>query len=151
MMWLDKQGVDAANCYDRVAHHTVSLLFKHLVCQKKAVHLMLTAIEEMKYYLRTAHGDSKSFIGHEIYVRFQGLCQRNGAAPAGWAVVSIAVLGAHKKKAHGGHWVCPISRRIGHLAEIMFGDDNDLIHIDMGKDQTADEAQFHLQNSVTSW
>ena len=84
-------------------------------------------------------------------MKFQGLCQGNGASPAGWAVISITILGAHKKKGHGGHFVCPISRRTGHLAAILFVDDNDLIHIDMGKDQTADEASYDLQTSIASW
>ena len=105
----------------------------------------------MKYYLRTAYGDSKNFRGHKIEVKFQGLCQVNGAAPANWAVISIVILGAHKKKGYGGHFVCPISRRSGHLLAILFVDDNDLIHVDMGKDQSADEAVYDLQRSIVSW
>lgn len=79
-----------------------------------------------------------------------GLCQGNGAAHAGWAVISITIIGAHKINGHGGHFVCPISWRAGHLAVILFVDNDDLIHIDMGKYQTADEAHFDLQSSVTS-
>ena len=80
----------------------------------------------MKYYLRTAYGDSKNFRGHKISVKFQGLCHGNGAAPAGWAVISITILNTHKKKGHGGKILCPISQRTGHLAAILFVDDNDL-------------------------
>ena len=58
----------------------------------------------MKYYLRTKYEDFKNFRGHKIIVRFQGLCQDNGTAPAVWAVNSIVVLGAHKKKGRGGHY-----------------------------------------------
>ena len=57
------------------------------------MHAMLTTIEEMKYFLRTAYGDSKKFRGHKILVKFQGLCQGNGAASAGWTVISITILG----------------------------------------------------------
>ena len=63
---------------------------------------MLTAIQDMKYFLRTACGDSTEFAGSTIEVKFQGLCQGNGAAPAGWAVISITILHAHKAKGHGG-------------------------------------------------
>ena len=70
---------------------------------------------------------------------------------AGWAVISITILNAHKKKGHGGKFVCPISQRTGHLAAILFVDDNDLIHIDMDQDQTAAEAHEDLQASVNSW
>ena len=144
-------SVDAANCYDSVAHAIASLTCQAFGVPAEAVHSMLTAIEDMKYYLRTAYGDSKNFRGHKIAVKFQGLCQGNGAAPAGWAVISIVILGAHKKKGHGGHFVCPISRRTGHLSAILFVDDNDLIHVDMGKDQSADEAAYDLQRSIDSW
>ena len=36
-------------------------------------------------------------------------------------------------------------------AAILFVVDNDLIHIDMGQDQTVAEAHGDLQNSVYSW
>ena len=84
-------------------------------------------------------------------MKFQGLCQGNGAAPAGWAVISITILNTHKKKGHGGKFVCPILQRTGHLAEILFVDNNDLIHIDMDQDQTAAEAHEDLHASVNSW
>ena len=112
---------------------------------------MLYTIEEMKYFLRTAYGDSKNFRGHKISVKFQGLCQGNGAAPAGWAVISITILNTHRKKGHGGKFVCPISQRTGHLAAILFVDNNNLIHIEMYQDQTAAEAHEDLQESVNSW
>ena len=143
--------MDAANCYDRVAHPIASLTFQAFGVPEKAVHAMLTTIEEMKYFLRTAYGDSKNFRGHKILVKFQGLCQGNGAASAGWTVISITILGAHKRKDHGARFVCRISRRKEHVAAILFVDDNDLIHIDMNKDQTALEAHTDLQASVNSW
>ena len=52
---------------------------------EKAIETMLTAIEEMKYFLRIAYGDSKEYVGSTIEVKFQGLCQGNGADPEGWA------------------------------------------------------------------
>ena len=47
--------------------------------------------------------------------------------------------------------MCPISQRTGHLAAILFVDDNDLIHIDMDQDHTAAEAHEGLQASINSW
>ena len=104
-----QSSVDAANCYDSVAHTIASLVFQSFGVPEEAVQSMLTTIEEMKYFLRTAYGDSKNFRGSKIEVKFQGLCQGNGAAPAGWAVISIVILGAHKQKGHGAKFVCPIS------------------------------------------
>jgi hypothetical protein len=112
---------------------------------------MLTAIEEMKYFLRTAYGDSKEFAGSTIEVKYQGLCQGNGAAPAGWAVISITIIGAHKRKGHGGYFVCPISNLEGQLAAILFVDDTDLIHIRMDRNESVEEAHAALQSSIISW
>ena len=112
---------------------------------------MLSTIKEMKYYLRTAYRDSKKYRGQKISVKFQGLCQGDRSAPSGRAVISITILNTHKKKGHGGKFVCPISQRTGHLAAILFVDDNDPIHIDMDQYQTAAEAHEDLQASVNSW
>ena len=40
---------------------------------------------------------------------------------------------------------------MGHLAEILFVDKNDLINIDMNQDQTAAEAHEYLQACINSW
>ena len=144
------ESVDAANCYNSVAHTIASLTCQAFGVPAEVVYLMITTIEDMKYYLRRTYGDSKNFRGHKIAVKFQGLCQGNGAAPAGWAVISIVIIGAHKKKGHGGHFVCPISCRTGHLSTILFVDDNDLVHVDMRKDQSVDEATHDLQRSIGS-
>ena len=144
-------SIDAANCYDSIAHAIASLVFQAFGVPEGAIESMLTAIEEMKYFLRTAYGDSKEFAGSTIEVKYQGLCQGNGAAPAGWAVISITIIGAHKRKGHGGYFVCPISKLEGHLAAILFVDDTDLIHIRMDKNESCTEAHAALQSSIVSW
>ena len=78
---------DTDNCYDSVAHAIASLVFQAYGVPEEVVQSMLSTIEEMNYYLRTAYGDSKNYRGHKISVKFQGLCQGNGAAPAEWAVL----------------------------------------------------------------
>ena len=45
----------------------------------------------------------------------------------------------------------PEDQQTGHLAAILFVDNNDLIHIDMDHDQTAAEAHEDLQASVNIW
>ena len=144
-------SIDAANCYDSIAHAIASLVFQAFGVPEEAVESMLTALEEMKYFLRTAYGDSSDFAGSSLSVKFQGLCQGNGAAPAGWAVISITILHAHKGKGHGGHFVCPISNLSGHLAAILFVDDTDILHVNLNKDETVHEAHEALQASVHNW
>ena len=59
---------------------------------EEGVQSMLLAIQEIKSFLRTVYGDSKDYAGSTVDVKFQGLCQVNRAAPAGWAVISITIL-----------------------------------------------------------
>ena len=69
----------------------------------------------------------------------------------GWAVISIVILGAHKRKGHGAKFVCPVLLAKGGLSAILFVDDTDVIHFDMEKNETALEAHASLQGSVESW
>ena len=141
-------SIDAANCYNSIAHAIASLGFQAFGVPGEAVESMLTAIEEMKYFLQTAYADSCDFAGSSLLIKFQGLCQGNGAVPAGWAVISITILHAHKVKGHGEHFVCPISNLSGHLTAILFVDDTDILHINLNKDETVHEAHDALQTSV---
>ena len=145
-------SVDAENCYDRVAHAIVSLIFQSYGIPLTAAKTMLTAIQEMKFYLRTAFGDSKDFAGATLEIKTQGLCQGNGAAPAGWAVVSITILSAHKRKGHGAKLVFPLfNTRAGTLSAVLYVDDSDVIHLNMTEDEEVEVTHESLQESVWNW
>ena len=105
----------------------------------------------MKCFLQTAYGDSKNFSGSTINLKFQGICQGSGAAPAGWAVISITIICAHKRKGHGGHFLCPICNLTGHLAALLFVDDTDLIHINLKAEETVTVAHQFMQDSISNW
>ena len=105
----------------------------------------------MKYFLWTAYGDSKNFDDSTIELNFQGLCQGSGAAPAGWAVISITIICAYKRKGHGGHFVCPISNMTGHLAALLFVDDKDMIHNNLKAEETLTVSHQAIQDSISNW
>ena len=144
-------SVDADNCFDRIAHAMASLCFQAFGVSSQTAQAMLQTIQEMKFFLRTAYGDSKTFAGSTIEFKTQGLCQGNGAAPAGWAIVSIVILNAHKGKGHTATFRCPITHREGVLSAILFVDDTDLLHINMWRREELEETHESLQASVTSW
>jgi hypothetical protein len=112
---------------------------------------MLSTIQDMKFFLRTGFGDSKAYAGSTDGKKTQGLCQGNGAAPAGWTVTTIAMLKAHRRKGHGVHLLCPISRRMIHLAGTLFVDDTDLKHFEMNRAKTPSKAHAALQSSIHNW
>jgi hypothetical protein len=113
--------VDAANCYDRIAHAIALLVCQLFGVPQEAIGSMLRTIQEMNFFLCTTYGDSKTAVGLRMEIKTQGLiCQGNGAAPARWAVVSITILCAHKRKGHGMKIVCPVSKLNGHVAAVLY-------------------------------
>jgi hypothetical protein len=128
-------SVDASNCYNRRAHTTVLLVFQAFRVPTAAVKTMLGAIENTKFFLCTGFGDSKSFAGGKVSIKTQGLTQGNGASLAGWAVISICILGAHGKKGHGTKFYSPITNLQHHLLAILYVDDTNLLHINLTKDK----------------
>jgi hypothetical protein len=143
--------VDAANCYNRIAHAIASLIFQAFGVPLTAVKTMLGAIENMKFFLQTGFGDSTTYAGGGISVKMQGLTQGNGASPARWAFISICILGAHGKKGHGAKFHCPLTKLQHHLPAILYVDDTDLLHIDLTKDESVNEVHSAIQSSVNSW
>jgi hypothetical protein len=90
-------------------------------------------------------------LGGGISIKSQGLCQENGAAPAGWAVISICILRAHGKKGHGTKFLCPITKLQNHLSAILYVDDTDILDIDLTKDERVKDVHHAIQESVNSW
>jgi len=144
-------AVDADNCYDRIAHPIASLIFQSMGVPLEAIKSMLTTIQEMKFFLRTGYGDSTDYAGSTGGKRTQGLCQGNGAAPAGWTVTTIPMIRAHKRKQHGVHLISPISRRKLHVVGSLYVDDTDLEHFTMQREEAVDEAQAAMQESIVNW
>ncbi len=103
-------SVDASNCYDRIAHAIALLVFQAFGVPASTIDSMLTAIENMKFFLQTGFGDSTKFAGGGIRIKTQGLTQGNGASLAGWSVISIVILNAHGRKGHGAKFICPITK-----------------------------------------
>jgi len=118
---------------------------------KESVQAMLIATKEMTFFLRTTFGDSKNSAGTKIRINTQGQCQGNGAAPTGWVIMSITILGAHKRKGYGANIVCPILKLRCHLAAILYVDDTDVVHVDMDSEESVEDTHFALQASLTNW
>ncbi len=138
-------SVDASNCYNRIAHTMASLIFQAFGVLITAVESMLGAIENMKFFLRTGFGDSTLFSGGRISIKTQGLCQDNGAASAGWAVISICIIGVHRKKGYGAKFLCPITQLQQHLSAILYVNNTDLLHIDLTKNKSVKEVHRAIQ------
>jgi hypothetical protein len=144
-------SVDASNCYDQIAHAMASLIFQSFGVEDTAVATMLEMIQEMKFFLRTAYGDSTDFAGSTIEIKTQGLGQDNGASPAGWCVISIMILRAHGKNSHGAQFVALMSLVKRSLSAILYVDDTDLLHLNMERNESVWEVCRSLQQSINNW
>jgi hypothetical protein len=105
----------------------------------------------MKFFLRTAYGDSKTFAGSSIEIKTQGLGQGNGASLAGWCVISIVILRAHGAKGHGAQFIAPMSLARRSLSAILYVDDTDLLHINMDVVESIDEVHIAIQSAIANW
>jgi hypothetical protein len=143
-------AVDAEKCYDCIAHPIALLVFQSLGVPKSAVY-SLAKIYEMKFFLRTEFGGSKTYASSNDGTKTQGLCQGNGAATAGWTVTSIVMINTHKRKDHGIHLVCTLSNGTLHVIDLLFIDNMDLEHLNMDKVETAAKACKELQKSISNW
>ena len=138
-------SVDASNCYDRIAHAMVSLIFQSFGVEDMAVSAMLEMIQEMKFFLRTAFGAPREFVGSTIEVKTQGLSQGNGTSLAGWCVISIMILQAHGAKGHSAHFIALLSQVRSSLSAILYINDTDLLHLDKDGNKTVVEVHTALQ------
>ena len=112
---------------------------------------MLESIQEMIFFLQTAYGDSKTFAGSSIEIKSQGLGQGNGAAPAGWCVISIVILRAHKAKGHGAQFIAPMSLVRSSLLAIFYVDNTDLLHINMDVEEKIFDVHAAIQRAIENW
>ncbi len=113
----------------------VSLIFQSFGVESTAVLAMLDTIQKMKFFLRTAYGDSKTFASSTIKVKTQGLGQGYGASPMGWCIISIAILHVHGAKGHRAHFLAPLSQIRQRLLAILYVNHTNLLHLNMNTDE----------------
>ena len=144
-------SVDAHTCYDRIVHSFFSLGSQALGMPRGPLAAMLMAIQLMTFHLRTGHGDSERTYGGTSSNPFQGLCQGNGAAPAGWLVSSAFIVRQQHAQGHQVLLRAAISLVTIAFVAFMFVDDTDLPVIATSPDETPEDVGQRLQGAVTCW
>ena len=117
--------VNAAQCYDRVNHVIMSLVWLALVGAVGPIKVLLHCLQTMKFFQRTGHGDSNTFTGGEGCY-FMGLGQRSRGAPPSWICLSSVIVNILRKLKHGAHILDPMTGWLIHSVGAMFVDDSDL-------------------------
>jgi hypothetical protein len=143
-------AVDADNC-KRIAHPIASMAFQSVGVPVTATVSMFHTIQDMKFFLGTGYGNSTAFAGATGEIKTQGLCQGNSAAPAGWLIMNIMMIRAHKRKNHGVHLVGPITKDNLHVVGTTYVDDTNIEHFDTHQVKTVVEAHLNFQESIVNW
>ena len=142
-------SVDAAQCYDRMAHSMLALTLRACKVPQSSVNCMLQSIREMNFHIRTAFGESSISAGGKHQVK-QGSCQGNGAAPAGQDRESMVMLGAHRRAGHTVTITTPITRESTTQAGVWFVDDTNL-WAGLEESDDVESAVYKAQQGVTHW
>ena len=71
---------DLMQCFDRMSYGAVSLASRRLGVGPRIIQSMLTTIQKMKHFIRTAYGDSREYYGNDNTNPLQGGGQGNGAS-----------------------------------------------------------------------
>jgi len=148
---LATMSADADKCYDRINHIVMSLLLLAIIGTVGPVVAMLHPIQTMKFYQRTARGDSKTFMGGRGRDNpLQGLCQGNGAAPACWLIICSVLMHCYKSRGFGSRIISPISGAVIDFLGEIYVDDTDLIvtHPDL---ETPEAVLECLHSSAEAW
>jgi hypothetical protein len=144
-------SVDAQTCYDRMAHSIASIAMQGWQVDPRAIRAMLRPIQHMKYFLRTAFGDSATFFGGIRALPFQGGCQGNKGAPAMWLVVSSRLV----RLMHTLGLVTQIRAAMSaagvEFAGFLFVDDTDLIALASTKMESVHQVVARIQAAVKAW
>jgi ribonuclease HI len=119
-------SVDAAQCYDRVHHGLMSLIWLALTRNLSVVQTLLTCLGDIKIYTRTGSGDSTTFFGGRSNRPACGLGQGSKAAPASWVQLSSIFVKIFKERGFGASMLDPITQSIIHSIGCLFVDDTDL-------------------------
>ena len=120
-------SADASNCYDRIHHAIMALVFLSLGVGLGPIRNMLYSIQLMKFFLRTGWGESTRYIGGDVLKILHGLCQGNGAAPAAWLVLSAIIIRLYKRRGLGISIRSPLSNTLLELMGVVYVDDTDLL------------------------
>ena len=145
---------DAKSCYDRIVHSIASMAMQRMGMSDKPITCMIVTLQNMKHYIRTAFGDSDSFISvlDEETVPFQGILQGNGAGPTLWLVVSTPLLEMMRSLGHGVTFKTPLSQETESFVGFAYVDDSDNVEGDLRSGTlNIDDVFDRMQQCIDDW
>jgi len=152
--------VDLEQCYDRIAHSIASLGAQRWGVPIQAITCLLTTIQLMVFFLRTAHGDSDRFYSAATDSAaqesgnthpYQGACQGNGGGPALFMGISSPCVDYMHRKGFAARLRSALSATIFCTIGILYVDDTDLFVSAEYPTESAERASLRMQEMVKHW
>ena len=116
-----------------------------------AVQTMFDTIVNMKFCLRTAHGDSKDCFRGDPRNPFQGVCQGNGGGPAVWLAVSLVLVDMLHAEGHTATIKAALTGIAFTLCGPIFMDDADLFCTAEDHSTEVDFIVSQIQEAMLTW
>jgi hypothetical protein len=144
--------VDAKSCYDQITHAARSLCVQYWDVNPKSIIAMILPIQYIKYFLRTAFGDSDTFFSSLAFeLAFQVSCQGNKGSPVyRLAVSAFLVLMLHRLGHVARIWSAML-QSIFTAAGFLFVNDTDLITVAKDKLESPKQVTTRMQAAVIAW
>ena len=144
-------SADLANCYDAVHHSVAALALLAFGVPHMAVALVLTCLQSMCFWLRTAFGISGSPFGGTAANPYFGISQGGGVAPPTFQAVSTLMINSYKEMGHGIQFISPVTGMLFFFAAILYVDDTDLLFRADGPEMSDAEFFAKIQRGLSDW
>ena len=117
-------SVDAAQCYDRVNHVIMALVWCALIGKMGPILVLLACMQNMRLFQRTGFGNSTTFLdGAQLLKYLMGLGQGSRGAPPSWIQLSSVIVNVLQGLNCGAKIADPITGDVIHTVGSMFMDD----------------------------
>ena len=144
-------SVDASNCYDRVNHIIMSLVWLSLLGDYRVIYVALLCIQTMKFFQRSGFGDSITYFGGSDLIKYiMGLGQGSRGAPPSWLQISSVIVNIQRALGYGAKVIDPITKFLIHTIGALFVDDTDLYTWDINY-KTGQEVYDQHQKELNQW
>ena len=146
---------DAKSCYDIIIFMVAYLTLRRYGTSENAAKCTISVLMEMKYHIRTVHGDSKLYYGGKKWKQEgnmlpHGNGQGNGSGPALWAAISSPLLIILREMGYGIKFTSAMTDEIMDLSAFGFVDDMDYVQTAL-PGETEDDVFKKAQEGLRLW
>ena len=118
---------DLMQCFDRMTHNACAIATRRFGVNPFVVQSMITTIQKMRHFIRSAYGDSRRSYGDDKENPLQGGGQGNGAAGPFFIALASILLPILESKVDGINLFSAISLTAITLIAVIYVDDSDFL------------------------